>query len=225
MTVIEARFLEPHSVLKDDVCIVASGGSLGTRLRRELLSYALSLLVLKRLESRHHLVSQKAGFGRAASVPAISAEIRRMQNRDLVRPDFEQQLGSLMDSLGELTDLPFSSRSELLDIVTGNLFRGLHENLELQANYFKRFRDRLRFLSDRGSQIRRDPDHDLKMEHVCKVLVPHNYYALPDSVNTEREGTMNMCIFQVMALRPYRRMYVQRAAHMAEDVTCHANPT
>ena len=219
MTVIEARFLEPHSILKDDVCKFAGGGSLGVRLRRELLSYGLSLLVLKRLESRHHLVSQKAGFGRAASVPAISAEIRRMQNRDLVRPEFEQHVGSLIDSLGELTDLPFSSRSELIDIVTGQLFRGLHENLELQANYFKRFRDRLRFLTDRGSQTQRDPDHDLKMEHVCKVLVPHKYYALPNSVNTKSGGNTDMCIFQVMALRPYRRMYVQRAAHMAEDVT------
>lgn len=225
MTVIEARFLEPHSILKDDVCKFAGGGSLGTRLRRELLSYGLSLLVLKRLESRHHLVSQKAGFGRAASVPAISAEIRRMQNRDLVRPEFEQHVGSLMDSLGELTDLPFSSRSELIDIVTGQLFRGLHENLELQANYFKRFRDRLRFLTDRGSQTQRDPDYDLKMEHVCKVLVPHKYYALPNSANTKSEGNTDMCIFQVMALRPCRRMYVQRAAHMAEDVTCHDNQT
>ena len=71
MPVIEARFLEPHSILKNELIIFADGGPLGLRLRRELLSYGLSLLVLKRLESKHHLVSQKAGFGRAASVPHI----------------------------------------------------------------------------------------------------------------------------------------------------------
>lgn len=218
MTVIEARFIEPHSILKNQLIIFADGGPLGLRLRRELLSYGLSLLVLKRLESRHHLVSQKAGFGRAASVPAISAEIRRMQNGDLKRPEFECNITSFMDGLGALTDLPYSSRNELLDIVTGKLFRGLHENLDLQANYFKRFRDRLRYLCDKDSQHERTQDFDLKMDHLCKILVPYNYFALPADHKPCAESAP-MSIFQVMALRPYRRMYVQRAAHMADDVT------
>ena len=141
-----------------------------------------------------------------------------MQNGDLTRPEFECNVSSFIDSLGELTDLPYSSRNELLDIVTGKLFRGLRENLELQASYFKRFRDRLRYLCDRVSQHQRTPDFDLKMDHLCQILAPCNYYALPDSKPDEESAPMH--IFQVMALRPYRRMYVQRAAHMADDVTC-----
>ena len=63
-------------------------------LKRELLCYARSLLVLKRLESRHHLIQQTVSRGRAASVAAVSADLRRKQNGDLRRPEFQKKPSS-----------------------------------------------------------------------------------------------------------------------------------
>lgn len=96
-------------------------------LRKELLSYATSLLVLQGLEGRHHLVSLRVCRGRATSVPAVSAELRRIQNRDVHDTRFRETLPNLLDSLGELTTLPYNSRTELVENITGQVYRGLHQ--------------------------------------------------------------------------------------------------
>ena len=214
MTVIEARFLDQSDgdgagSLRAEVEAFASGGALQNKLQRELISYGLSLLVLKRLEARHHLVSQRASRGRAASVAAISAELRRVQNRDIFEPLFENNIDDLLSSIGELTDLPYTSRTDLVQIVTAQVYRGLHNNLEQQAAYFKRFRDHLKATCKEVWGIARSSDYDMKVDHLSKLLVERDFYALPG------DGEIDMIVFQVVALTPGRRMYVQRAAHMS----------
>ncbi len=224
MTVIEARFLEQSGgegagTLRAHVEVFASGGPLQNKLRRELISYGLSLLVLKRLEARHHLVSQRASRGRAASVAAISAELRRVQNRDIFEPLFEDNIDDFLSSIGELTDLPYTSRTDLVQIVTAQVYRGLHDNLEQQAAYFKRFRDHLKATCKEVWGIARSSDYDIKADHLSKLLVQHDFYALPLPVSGNCNiGDIDMIVFQVVVLTPGRRMYVQRAAHMSNDV-------
>lgn len=92
------------------------------------------------------------------------------------------------------------------------MYRGLHDNLEQQAAYFKQFRDHLKATCKEVWGIARSSDYDIKADHLSKLLVEHDFYALPG------DGETDMIAFQVVALTPGRRMYVQRAAHMSNDV-------
>lgn len=109
-------------------------------LRWELLSYGSCLLVLKRLEAKHFLTGLKAHRARAASVPAISAEMRRRQNNDHMTDHFENEFPELLSGIGELTTLPWANKVQLIRIITGQVYRGLHDNLSQQRQHFDRFR-------------------------------------------------------------------------------------
>ena len=82
-TLIEARFVAPGGKLESDLLVFSQGGPLRLALRKELLSYGSVLLVLKTLEAKHFAIGIRARAGRAASVHAISADMRRQVNRDL----------------------------------------------------------------------------------------------------------------------------------------------
>ena len=183
---------------------------MGLTLRRELLSYGTALLVLKGLESRHHLVSQRVGRGRAASVPAVSAELRRLQNRDLHDGRFQEMLPDLLDGLGTLTTLPYINKEQLLSNVVGQVYRGLHSNLDRQAEYFARFR---KYLQQSQTIHVRTPDYDMKAAHANQVLVQSGFYGMVRPTDPGRKHT----IFQVLSMNPGRRMYIQRAARMGTD--------
>ena len=109
-------------------------------LRRELLSYGSCLLVLKRLEAKHFLTGLKAHRARAASVPAISAEMRRRQNNDHMTDHFVNEFPELLPGIGELTTLPWANKVQLIRIITGQVYRGLHDNLSQQHQHFDGFR-------------------------------------------------------------------------------------
>lgn len=179
-------------------------------LRRELLTYGTTLLVLKGLESRHHLVALKVGRGRAASVSAVSAEIRRLQNKDLRDQRYAEQLPDLLADLGQLTSLPYRNRTELLSNIVGQVYRGMHDTMSAEGAYFQKFRDCLK--QKAGATHRRAPDFEMKMQHLSELLSEGEYYSIGPA---QLRG--DSMIFQVLALNPGRRMYVQRAAHMSND--------
>ena len=188
---------------------------MGISLRRELLSYGTSLLVLQGLESRHHLVSLKVGRGRAASVPAISAEIRRMQNQDLRDPRFQGMLPDLMAGISTLTTLPYQNQTQLINNIMGQVYRGLHADLSAQAEYFGRFRKHLQNAQSNAAARARPRDYDMKMAHLRETLETSAFYALPESTNPNAEHT----VFQLLSMNPGQRMYLQRAAHMGSDAS------
>ena len=184
-------------------------------LRRELLSYGSCLLVLKRLEAKHFLVGIKAHRARAASVPAISAEMRRRQNQDHMTYLFEQEFPNLLASLGSLTTLPWVNKSQLVSIITRQVYRGLHDNLSHQHQHFDRFRALLKKKNEEKHGVKpRCSDYTLKFHHLSSVLTQSSYYALPIESGEEKP----MHIFQFLSLSPGLRQYVQRSAYMTEDV-------
>ena len=213
-TAMEARFTMLGSQLRADMDEFASGRPLGLALRKELLSYATALLVLKTLESRHHLIQQAISRGRALSVASVSADLRRKHNRDLHRDDFQADLPSLLESLGTLTCMPWRTRTELVNAIVGQTYRGLHDDLSAQADYYKRFRE---FLKHQASTRQRSPDFLLQSAHLESLLVESNYYGMPVDRSAIGRGTQ---VFQVLALHPGRRQYVQRAAHVSSDAPC-----
>ena len=192
---------------------------MGIALRRELLSYGTSLLVLQGLESRHHLVSLKVGRGRAASVPAVSAELRRMQNRDLQQQQFQDMLPELMNGISSLTTLPYTSQAQLIQNILGQVYRGLHADLSRQADYFSRFRKHLQVAQASAAANVRSQDYDMKMTYLRQTLETKGYYALPESGAGVGAGADTYIVFQVLSMNPGQRMYLQRAAHMGTDDT------
>ena len=210
ISVIEANFTMRGSSLRSDLEVFAHGGSMGIHLRRELLSYGTSLLVLQGLESRHHLVALKVGRGRAASVPAVSAEIRRMQNRDLHNPRFQSMLPDLLVGISSLTSLPYENQTQLINNIMGQVYRGLHADLSSQADYFARFRKHLQFAQSTAAARVRPRDYDMMMAHLKESLQHAGFYAIPHS-----QG--HHLVFQLLSTNPGQRMYLQRAAHMGTD--------
>ena len=196
-------------------------GSLPCALRRELLSYGSALLVLKRLEAQHFLVGLKGRRGRNASVPHISAEMRRKHNKDHMQDDFELDFPDLMSSIGELTTAPWQNRTQLVQFITKQVYRGLHDNLKKQHEHFERFRALLKKQNEQAHGIQpRCYDFTLKFHHLGSVLRESSYYALPMGEDDAAGGdAIRATIFQVLALNPGLRQYVQRNAYMTEDAS------
>lgn len=142
-------------------------GAMGRGLRREILAYGTSLTVLQGLESRHHLISLRQSRGRAASVPAISAELRRVQNKDLLDSRFESMLPDLLESLPQLTSMPFSNKTDLVQNVISQVYRGESDEMTMEQEYFQRYRDHLK-----RSMIKtpRSKDYDIRFDHVRNPL-------------------------------------------------------
>ena len=187
-------------------------------LRRELLAYGSCLLVLKRLEAKHFLVGLKAHRARAATVPAISAEMRRNHNGDHLLDAFEDEFPNLLSEIGCLTTLPYQNKTQLIQSITKQVYRGLHDNLEQQHQHFDRFRALLRKQNDAKHNAQpRSFDYTLKFHHLSSVLEDSQYYALPSLEGDVTDGIYD--VFQVLALTPGLRQYVQRSAYMTEDAT------
>lgn len=190
-------------------------------LRKELLSYGTSLLVLKRLEANHFLVGLKAHRARAASVPTISAEMRRRFNADHLTEKFEYEFPELLASIGQLTTLPWQSKTQLIQSITQQVNRGLHANMECQHQHFERFRSLLKRQNEERHGLQpRCFDFTLKFQHLTSVLTENWYYGLPSKhafPDGAADSELQMDIFQVLALNPGLRQYIQRSAYMTED--------
>ena len=68
-------------------------------------------------------------------------------------------------------------------------------------------------------------DFTLKFHHLTSVLKESWYYALPslhsdDSAEIEADDDFTCDVFQVLALTPGLRQYIQRSAYMTEDAAC-----
>lgn len=215
-TLIEARFVAPGGKLESDLLVFSQGGPLRLALRKELLSYGSVLLVLKTLEAKHFAIGIRARAGRAASVHAISADMRRQVNRDLLSDKFDECFPQLLDQLGELTTLPWQNKVQLLEIISKQFHRDLHACMESQKSCFERFRAYLKKQRDDAfPSVPRTGEYTLRFHHLLGLVEEYGYYALPFGEDDLENGTMT--VFQVLALGPGQRQYLQRSAYMTVD--------
>lgn len=103
-----------------------------------LLGYATSLVVMQRLEGRHHLINIYMSHGRAQKPSAVIAGLRRRLNGDIVHPEFKSLLPELLNSFENLVPQKWGSRAELLQIVYGYGLDQLHPNLHFEEEQMAR---------------------------------------------------------------------------------------
>ena len=102
--------------------------SMGPKLKQMLIGYGTALIVMQRLEGRHHLVQINVSKGRALSPGGVFADLRRARHKDLRMPEFRQQLPALMAGVSDLVP-HWTSRRDMLRQIYGYGLEQLHEDV------------------------------------------------------------------------------------------------
>lgn len=76
------------------------GRDLSVDLQELLVGYSTALVVMQRLESRHHLVNISMSRGRAQTPASVIAGLRRRMNQDLTHPTFRHLVLTIASSGG-----------------------------------------------------------------------------------------------------------------------------
>lgn len=106
---------------------------MSSNLRSILFGYCSSLLVMQRLEGRHHLVNIRLTKGRALLPAGLMADLRRKQHPDLRMVEFRNMFPELLRNLSELVpDSSWQSRRELLKRVYGFGLEDLHPDVSAE---------------------------------------------------------------------------------------------
>lgn len=143
----------------------------------DLVAHGTALVVMQRLEAKHHLVSQKVGRGRRSLPGAISAELRRRLNADIHTESFRQLLPDLLPRLGELTpqEVVWNTKGELKEWVYGYARARLFEDMSAFESVIAANLKRLR--ATRGADPL--PGTIDKMAHARWALEPGTHLAVP----------------------------------------------
>ena len=115
--------------------ILAWGGRKETMppaLQSLLMGYCSSLIVMQRLEGRHHLINLRVSKGRALLPAGLFADLRRARHPDLRLDEFRKALPDLMQDLSSLVPDSWQSQRELLKRVYGFGLDDLHQDVSAE---------------------------------------------------------------------------------------------
>jgi len=114
------------------------GKPLDEHMQQLLFGYSTALVVMQRLEGKHHLINITLSQGRAQHPSAVVAALRRRMNKDLTHPSYRDLLPSLPHKFEDLVPQKWGSRRELLQIVYGYSLDSLHPNLDREEQEMAR---------------------------------------------------------------------------------------
>ena len=114
------------------------GKPLDEHMQQLLFGYSTALVVMQRLEGKHHLINITLSQGRAQHPSAVVAALRRRMNKDLTHPSYRDLLPSLLHKFEDLVPQKWGSRRELLQIVYGYSLDSLHPNLDREEQEMAR---------------------------------------------------------------------------------------
>jgi hypothetical protein len=209
-----ARFLGNLGELRADLDLWIRGGPLPPRTAVELVLYSSCLIVMQRLEAKHHYLHMQVSRGRASSVPATVAELRRQANDDIRSVQFRQVLPQLMKSFNDLVPGPWQSFSDLLRVVYGHGLQQMHPNIHAETQAMAQH---LQLISDQKSTGEVIPT--MWREHLAECFKKDHVYALPSTPVGPTDDVAMFDVFQVVSLNPAGRMYIQRASALSSDVS------
>lgn len=201
------RFLDASEPLGRSLRSWAMSDStkMGSELLCELVAYSASLTSMQRLESKHHLVSQRMSIARNSTPSTLSANLRRTLNGDVNSEDFKTNFGRYLMEFSELVDTPWQSRTELARLISGYhldvMFADLSQNQELILSQYV-------------------PKHTSKqtldlLNHLKTVLEEGAYYAMP--LEIAPDGTTTYSIVQLVTFNPSSKKYMQKVLKWSED--------
>lgn len=172
---------------------------------KELLAYGLSLNAMQRLESRHHLVHQKAAPARASSAAYISANLRRKQNSDVLQPSFRLNFESFLDNFSQLVPETWRSRCELIKLVSGHSLSIMFADVTWEEE---------RIVATTVPARVRVENALTYQEHLKVALRPGHHYAIPTHLSND--GATTYALAQLVDTRPANKKYMQRAMGWAD---------
>ena len=173
----------------------------------ELFSYASSLVVMQRLESRHHLVSMRVAPSRAMSATAISAFLRRKLNTDINRSEFREHFERYLHEFDKLVPEEWASMSELHKLVSGHhLSVMFHDTSSVDA-----------LIQAAAPPGRSNSQKMLELQaHVKQALADGGFYALPASASPD--GSTEYMVVQMVNTKPEAKKYMERIMGWNPDV-------
>lgn len=127
-----------HSANRKHVQRWIQGKPLDEHMQQLLFGYSTALVVMQRLEGKHHLINITLSQGRAQHPSAVVAALRRRMNKDLTHPSYRDLLPSLLHKFEDLVPQKWGSRRELLQIVYGYSLDSLHPNLDREEQEMAR---------------------------------------------------------------------------------------
>lgn len=104
-----------------------------------LMGYGTALIVMQRLEGRHHLINLRLSRGRALLPGGLQADTRRARHPDLQLAEFQQAFPSLLQNFSALVpEHSWQSRRELLRHVYGFGLEELHPDVTTEQELLDR---------------------------------------------------------------------------------------
>ena len=175
----------------------------------ELIGYSTSLLVMQRLEARHHLVCQRMAIARASTPMTLSANLRRGLNSDSRESVFRERLESYMMQFHLLLpEHTCAGRLELSRLVSGYHF---------DIMFADRAAEQAIIQAD-ATPTRNSSEHNERLAHLKSVLKEGSFYAIQQSPSTPATDTdQSFIILQVVSINPAAKKYMQKVVKWTDD--------
>lgn len=222
--VISYRFLHPEGPFRLKFQHWAEGKSpqLDCEIFTELMSYACALTSMQRLEGRHARLKKVINWRSFQSPASLSAAMRRKQNRDLSKPEFQAGLADFLSKIGDLHTPgqgPWASKTQLLESFLQSSQDACHDSLDSEQAQRQQFKAALAQAQSSTAGAASDSDEKetdespLQREHVKAAFRKGGVYCLKNCVQS---GMWS--VFRVLHTAPGGNMYMQRACYMSTDV-------
>lgn len=182
--------------------------TMDTQLFQELLAYGAALLVMQRLEAKHHLVNQKMTVSRNSTPQTLSANLRRRLNKDCEQKEFRDNFPRYMTEFNLLVDTPWKSRYELSRIISGYSLSIMFADLSAEQQTLIK-------TGAAKEAMTSSKDFLDKLAHVKSVMAEGGYYAVPTSCAPD--GSTRYTIMQLVSYQPASKRYMQKVVKWSED--------
>ena len=176
-------------------------------LLKELLSYGLSLVVMQRLESRHHLVNLRMVPSRASGATAVSAFLRRKLNPDIHQENFRLNFERYLHEFDQLVPEEWGSMSELHKLVSGHNLNVMFQDTSKEDAMIAAV------AAPRGANT---TEMLAFQAHVKAVLKDGGYYALPTDIRPD--GSTQYLLVQFVSSKPEAKKYMEKILHWGRDM-------
>ena len=171
----------------------------------ELVGYSACLLVMQRLEARHHLVSQRMSVARASTPMTLSANLRRSSNSDshemAFRENFELYLSQFHTLLPD--EYMYTGRLELSRLVSGYHFDIMFADRSTEQS----------LIQAEIQPSRSSAEHSEHIAHLKSVLKEGSFYAIQQPA----AGNTSYLMLQLLSLNVAGKRYMQKVVKWSED--------